>query len=86
MIGDRHIFVVRHQRIVGPEHPPGIGGVKDRGEEIGEVADRHWQPDFRLRHRRELLPELAHLRDRRSSRATAPAASADHACGPSDMR
>jgi hypothetical protein len=29
VIRDRHIFVVRHQRIVGPEHAAGIAGVKD---------------------------------------------------------
>ena len=39
MIGDRHVLVVRQQRIVGPQHPPGIGGMVDAGEEIGEVAD-----------------------------------------------
>ena len=57
VIGDRHIFVVRHQRIVGAEHAPGIAGVKDRGEEIGEVADDHRQPHLRLRHRRQMLAQ-----------------------------
>ncbi len=54
MIGDRHIFVVRHQRIVGAEQPSGIRRVKDRGEEIGEVADPHRQHELDLRERREL--------------------------------
>ena len=39
VIGDRHVLVVRQQRIVRPQHPAGIGGVMDAGEEIGEVAD-----------------------------------------------
>ena len=54
MIGDRHVFVVRHQRIVGAKVPPDVGGVKDRGEEIGEVADPHRQHELDLRERCEM--------------------------------
>ncbi len=45
MVTDRHVFVVRHQRIVGPEQLARIGGVIDAGEEVGVVADRcrHFQ-------------------------------------------
>ena len=58
VIGDRHIFVVRHQRIVRPEHAAGIAGVENRGEKIGEIAERHRQPDLRLRHRGEMLADV----------------------------
>ncbi len=40
MIADRHVFVVRQQRIVGPEQLAGVGGVVDAGKEVGVVADR----------------------------------------------
>ncbi len=40
MIADRHVFVVRHQRIVGPEQLAGIGRVVDARKEVGVVADR----------------------------------------------
>src|SRR5262245_42282931 len=40
MIADRHVFVVRQQRIVGAEKLAGIGGVVDAREEVGVVADR----------------------------------------------
>ena len=55
MIGDRNVFIVRQQRIVGAEHPPGIGGVEDRGEEIGEIADLHRQREFRRRDRGQMV-------------------------------
>src|SRR5580700_9079755 len=58
VIGDRHVFVIRHQRIVRTEHAAGIAGVKNRGEKIGEVAERHRQPDLRLRHRGEMLADV----------------------------
>ena len=83
VIGDRHVFVVRQQRIVGAEGAAGIGGVKDRRIEIGEVADRDRQQHFGLRHRasnagvRLLSPRSAlRARDKESR-------SADQACGPS---
>ena len=81
VIGDRHIFVVRHQRIVGAEHPPRVGGVEDRGEEIGEIADRHWQLDFGLRHRHSDFAggPLSHARC--SSRVTAPGAAPTRPAG-----
>ena len=43
VIGDRHVFVVRAQRIVRVAPAPAIGGVVDAGEEIGEIADRRRQ-------------------------------------------
>jgi hypothetical protein len=39
VIADRHIFVVRQQRIVGPELLADIGRVVDADVEIGVVAD-----------------------------------------------
>jgi hypothetical protein len=57
VIGDRHVFVVRQQRIFRPESAAGIGGVEHRGIEVGEVADHGRQHDLRLRHRREMLPQ-----------------------------
>ena len=86
VIGDRHVFVVRHQRIVRPKHAPGIAGVEDRSEEIGEVADvppaacisacaigvRCW--------RSLCVAMLGAEGARQRSR------SADQACGPSDIR
>ncbi len=54
VIGDRHVFVVRQQRIVGAEGATGIGGVKDRRIKIGEVADRDRQQHFGLRHRGQM--------------------------------
>jgi hypothetical protein len=62
VIGDRNVFVVRHQRIVRPEHAAGIAGVKDRGEEIGEVAERHRQLELGLRHRDEMLADAGAVR------------------------
>ena len=85
VIGDRHVFVVRQQRIVRPKRAAGIGGVKDRGVEIGEVADRDRQdavrpaPSASNAGRKLLSPRSAlKLRDNASR-------SADHACGPSDI-
>ncbi len=43
MIGDRHVFVVRAERIVRVAPPAAIGGVVDAGEKIGEIADRRRQ-------------------------------------------
>ena len=43
VIGDRHVFVVRAERVVRVAPPAAIGGVVDAGEEIGEVADRRRQ-------------------------------------------
>src|SRR5262249_19434295 len=40
VITDRHVFVVRQQRIVGSKELARIGGVVNAGEEIGVVADR----------------------------------------------
>ena len=57
VIGNRHVFVVRQQRIVGPKRAPGIGGVEDRGVEVGEIADRDRQGDLGLRHRRQMPPQ-----------------------------
>ena len=62
MIGDRDVFVVGHQRIVGAKQPAGIGGVKDRGEEIGEVADPHRQQQFDFGERREMPRDVLALR------------------------
>ena len=62
VIGDRHVFVVRHQRIVGPKHPSRVGGMKDRGEEIGEVADLDRHHQLGHRHRREVLFDLGAMR------------------------
>src|SRR5207253_2896764 len=39
VIADRHVFVVRQQRVVGPEQLAGVGGVVDTGKEVGVVAD-----------------------------------------------
>ncbi len=67
MIGDRHVFVVGHQRIVGPEQPARIGGVKDRGEEIGEVADPDRKQQFGIFDRRQVgLDRRAPLRRSRA--------------------
>ena len=52
MIGDRHVLVVRHQRIVGPEDAAGVGRVMDRAEEIGVVADRGRQHELGVGDRR----------------------------------
>ena len=48
MIADRDPLVVRQQRAVGPEHRADVGGVKDRGVEVGVVPDgrRQLHPDF----------------------------------------
>ena len=43
VIGDRHVFVVRVQRVVRVAAAPAIRGVVDAGEKIGEVADRRRQ-------------------------------------------
>ena len=40
MIANRHVFVIRQQRIVGAEQLTRIGGVVDAGEKVGVVADR----------------------------------------------
>jgi hypothetical protein len=40
VIADRHVFVIRQQRIVGAEQLTRIGGVVDAGEKVGVVADR----------------------------------------------
>jgi len=40
VIADRHVFVIRQQRIVGAEQLTCIGGVVDAGEKVGVVADR----------------------------------------------
>ena len=84
VIGDRHVFVVRQQRIVGPERAAGIGGVEDRGEEVGEVADPHRQQQVRpapsaSRCRRRLLLAMR----RRSAARDKASRKADQACGPS---
>ena len=80
MIGDRHVFVVRHQRIVGTEHPAGIGGVEDRGEEVGEVADPHRHDQLDLRDRGEMPRDAARAwRHRCAAGATAPRRSAAQA-------
>jgi hypothetical protein len=39
VIGDRQIFVVVQQWLVGAEQAAGVGGVVDAGEEVGVVAD-----------------------------------------------
>jgi len=39
VIGERDVFVVRRQRVIGAKQSSGIGGVKDRREEVGEVAE-----------------------------------------------
>jgi len=39
VIADRHVFVVRQQRIVGAEQLARVGGVVDASEEVGVVAD-----------------------------------------------
>ena len=44
VIADRHVLVVRQQRIVGAEQLAGVGRVVDAGEEIRVVADRGRQP------------------------------------------
>ena len=54
------VFVVGQQRVVRPERAAGIGGVEDRGEEVGEVADPHRQLKFSLRHR-DKIPAQALL-------------------------
>ena len=59
VIGDRHIFVVGQHRIVRPERAPGIGGVKQRGEEIGEIGNGDRHLDFGLRHRRQICPQTS---------------------------
>ena len=43
MIRHRHVFVVRHQRAVGPVDQARGMGVMDAGEEVREVADLHRQ-------------------------------------------
>ena len=43
VIADRHVFVVRQQRIVGAEQLAGIGRVVNAGKEVGVVADRRGQ-------------------------------------------
>ena len=43
MIADRHVFVVRQQRIIRTEQLAGIGRVVNAGKEIGVVADRRGQ-------------------------------------------
>ena len=40
MIADRHVFVIRQQRIVRAKELARIGGVVDAGEEVGVIADR----------------------------------------------
>ena len=50
MIANRHPFVVRQERIVGTKEAPDIRRVKDRGVEIGEVADVRRQQQLSLRH------------------------------------
>ena len=40
MIADRHVFVIRQQRIVRTKELARIGGVVDAGEEVGVIADR----------------------------------------------
>ena len=40
MIADRHVLVVRQQRVVGPELLADIGRVMDADIEVGVVADR----------------------------------------------
>ena len=46
MITNRNVFVIRQQRVVGPEQLSNVGGVKDRGVEIGVVADDGWEKHF----------------------------------------
>ena len=84
VIGDRHVFVVRQQRIVRPERAAGIGGVEDRSVKIGEVADRDRQQQLGLRHRREMPAQALSPRSALSARDSA-SRSADEACGPSDI-
>ena len=74
VIGDRHVFVVRHQRIVRPEHAPGIAGVENRGKEVGEIGDARPAAHLGLRHRREMLCRCRVAHARRPARATARAA------------
>ena len=40
VIADGDVLVVGQERIVGAEHLPDVGGVIDRGVEVGVVADR----------------------------------------------
>ncbi len=46
VIADRHVFVVRQQRIVGAEQLADIGGVIDAGVEIGVIANVERQMEF----------------------------------------
>ena len=39
MIGDRHVFVIRAERVVGVSATSAIGRVVNAGEEIGEAGD-----------------------------------------------
>ncbi len=66
VIGDRHVLVVRQQRLVGAEQPPGIGGVMDAGVEIGVVADRAGQVQ------RAIAKPVQQFRPRRRGRFQQP--------------
>ena len=59
MIGDRNVFVVRQQWIVGAEHAARIGGVKNRGEEIGKIADLRRHRKLCFAKRRQMALDAA---------------------------
>jgi len=56
VVPDRHELVVREKWIVRPKQAADVGGVEDRGVEIGVVADRHRQQQVRLGHRDQAAP------------------------------
>lgn len=59
MIRDRNVFVVRQQWIVGAEHAARIGGVKNRGEEIGKIADLRRHRELCFAKRRQMARDAA---------------------------
>ena len=82
MIGNRHIFVIRQQRVVRPEQLAHRRRVVNRGEKIGVVADagRQCHPGIGLRHQhaaqRRLVFTAAAQRPRQGQPQGAPGGTA----------
>src|SRR5690606_24731304 len=61
VITDRHVFVIRHQRIVRPEHRPDIRRVIDGAVEVGVIADLKSRKIFSIAYRNETFPSYSFL-------------------------
>ncbi|MNP56155.1 hypothetical protein D3C76_1508590 [compost metagenome] len=53
MVADRHVLVVRQQRIVRAEQFANVLGVLDADVEVGVVVDFRWQVHLAIRGQRE---------------------------------